>query len=93
MTKQERTIVKRTFSVIALIGLVIVLFSCSKEQKAQSCECYETYENLEQVIVQGMPQNTWVFDYDTPLQDEPCSNASDWVYMSNGTKRYKKTCQ
>jgi len=92
MIKQEQQIVRRTFTVMAIIALLVVMFGCNQDPAAQSCECFETYENLEQVTVNGQPSNQWVFDYNTPSQNIPCSNASDYVYMSNGTKRYKTTC-
>jgi hypothetical protein len=97
MIKQEQQIVLRTFTVIGVIALLVICFSCNKEEpqptSTSSCECFETYENLEPVIVNGLPQNQWVFDYTTPIIPAPCTNASGWVYMSNGTKRYKTDCQ
>lgn len=78
---------------ISKLIIALALVGCNQAEETESCNCYEVHENLEQVIVQGMPSNQWVMDYETPQQLEPCVNASDYVYTSNGTKRYKKICQ
>jgi hypothetical protein len=92
MIKEERQIVYRTFSVIALIALMIILFSCNKSTEAESCNCYETHELLEPTVINGSIQTVWNFQYNTPSTEQPCSNASDWIFISQ-SERYKVICQ
>lgn len=71
----------------AFIGILFVINGCQKENKnSGNCQCYEEHQELQTPSIQ------WEVEYTTPMQEEPCSNAHDWVETSQ-VKRYRKICQ
>ena len=82
-----------------IFGTVLMLsfIGCNKEeeptQEVPTCQCYDTYENLEAVFTGGQVQMVWVVDYETTPSTDFCSNASDYEYNANNTTRWKTTCQ
>jgi len=82
--------------VLFLVSLILVgLFSCEDEpiEPAEpQCSCYEVYEKLEPVNVNGMPTLQWVIDYETAPIPMNCSSETEYYNTSN-TERWRTVCQ
>ena len=80
-----------------LILITLLFVSCKKETVVKSndmkaCDCVTITENLNNKLVNNTAVFYWDNHQETPVFKDFCSNATDWIYNYEGTKRTKQVC-